>query len=145
MLQPGLPYWLEKFLKTNFLKIELILVLLSTGGALVSITDLTLISMTTLACIYFLSGFFKTTSNPWFDKLMGRALPISWAVIVMGILFWFFKFEGYDQQLLIGMTAGIVMMVLMLVEAIIKSVFQRTEQMIRTATLCGTTIIIPGL
>lgn len=110
MTTKQLPSGIDKFFKSNFLKIEIVLAFLVIIGLLMdyyeigsSSSALIGISLTTIATLYFLGGSFAPDpSDKTFATIGYRVLHIGWSVIIVGLMFKILHLPGAPSMVNLG-------------------------------------------
>ena len=84
-----------------------------------------MMSMTTLAIFYFISGYLTPDLDGNFGSIIFRIASVSSAAIVIGFLFVILNYEGAEQMMLIGGTSIAVVFVALIAYGIYSSRFDK--------------------
>ena len=117
------PPKLDRWITERKLKIELLLVSLSIVSLLafyshIDSGQMAMIAMTTLAIFYFISGYLTPDLEGHFGSIIFRIASVSFAVVVIGFLFFVLKYEGAEQMMLIGGTSIAIVFVSLIVYSV---------------------------
>jgi hypothetical protein len=135
------PPKLDRWITERKLKIELLLVSLSAVSLLAFYSHLdsgqmVVITMTTLAIFYFISGHLTPDLDGNFGLIIFRIASVSSAAIVIGFLFVILRYEGADQMMAIGGMSLAIMFVGLVAFSVYTSSSEKVRlYLIRTVAL----------
>jgi len=92
--------------------------------------------LTFLAIVYFIYAFVPVVESEFINIILRKVMAISWAMVVVGIMFFYLSFPGFANQLMAGMLSLTLSFVVLLISGL------RTGHWVVKSELIRSTIIL---
>lgn len=141
MDQPENQYPIISWIGKNISKLEMSLVLAFMLGMMFKIGGFGParlfigFGLTFLSIVYFLYAFVPVDPSGFADVFMRKIMAIGWAMVVVGIMFFYLGYSGYLHQLLAGLIALILSMAFLVVSGFKTGIWIKKAELIRSVVI----------